>query len=295
MIWQISTGIMAVLLAAAGVRLHSIHMALREIRTGLEEKLAKETNTPITLACADREVRALAAGLNAQLRRLRKEQLRLQSGNDELRTAITNIAHDLRTPLTAINGYLELLEQEDLNEKQIGYIAVLRERSENLKELTEELFAYAVAASTAETLQTETVCLNKTLEQALTAYYAPLTERGIYPEIRICGETVTRKLNGKALERILGNILNNAAKYSAGDLTVELDSSGELRFSNAAPELSEVEVGKLFDRFYTVETARGSTGLGLSIARLLTEKMHGEIFAEYCEGRLVIRLRFPEG
>lgn len=88
-------------------------------------------------------------------------------------------------------------------------------------------------------------------------------------------------------------LLSNAAKYSDGDLKITLDRNGYITFKNRASHLSEVEAGKLFDRFYTVENVKGSTGLGLSIARLLTEKMGGSITASWNNGYLVITLWFP--
>ena len=91
---------------------------------------------------------------------------------------------------------------------------------------------------------------------------------------------------------MLGNLLNNALKYSGGDLDVALEPDGAITLSNAAPGLDEVQVGRLFDRFYTVESARHSTGLGLSIARSLTERMDGTVSAQYEDGRLIIRLCF---
>ncbi len=105
---------------------------------------------------------------------------------------------------------------------------------------------------------------------------------------------MVRNLNRAALSRILGNLLTNALKYSGGDLDVTLDGDGTITLSNAAPGLDEVQVGRLFDRFYTVETGRHSTGLGLSIARALTERMGGTIAARYEDGRLRVELRFPE-
>ena len=99
-----------------------------------------------------------------------------------------------------------------------------------------------------------------------------------------------RKLDSDALSRVFSNLLNNAAKYSDGDLEIALTESGEITFSNTAKELSAVEVEQLFDRFYTVEAARHSTGLGLSIARSLIQRMGGSIAAEYGDERLTIRI-----
>ena len=105
-------------------------------------------------------------------------------------------------------------------------------------------------------------------------------------------EPVLLKLDPTALTRIFSNIINNAIKYSDGDFSVVLDKNGSIVFSNTAKELSTVEVGKLFDRFYTVDSARKSTGLGLSIAKLLTERMKGTIKAEYISDKLYIIVSF---
>lgn len=96
------------------------------------------------------------------------------------------------------------------------------------------------------------------------------------------------------LRRVFDNILGNAAKYSDGDLSVTLLERRTVLFSNAAAGLGHVRAERLFDRFYTVESATGGVGLGLSIAKMLTERMGGNIGAEYSEGRLCIRLGFEK-
>ena len=93
---------------------------------------------------------------------------------------------------------------------------------------------------------------------------------------------------------MFANLLSNALKYSDGDLWVEMTENGEITFSNTAPGLDEVQTERLFDRFYTLESARKSTGLGLSIARVLMERMCGTIAAQYWKGRLYLRIALPE-
>ena len=90
------------------------------------------------------------------------------------------------------------------------------------------------------------------------------------------------------------NLINNAIKYSDGDLDIILTETGEIIFSNTASDLNEIQVERLFDRFYTVETARKSTGLGLSIARILVEQMNGTITANFENGKLSITIQLPE-
>ncbi len=271
-----------------------LRRSIRETAEELEEKLRTDTNTLISISSGDRTVRRLAAQINRQLQALRRERLRLQSGNDELTDAVTNISHDLRTPLTAICGYLDLLEQEPQSESSARYLAILRERTEAMCSLTEELFRYSVITAAAEELKREPVCLNAVLEQSLAGLYGALSARGIEPEIQIPANAVTRELDAAALRRIFDNLLSNAVKYSDGDLAVSLLPDGTVTFSNSARTLSRVQAERLFDRFYTVETARSSTGLGLSIAKLLTEKMGGTASAEYEGGTLHIRIAFPQ-
>ncbi len=259
----------------------------------LGERLSSDTNNPIFLSSRDLHALKLAAELNVQLKELRRQRQQYENGDRELKEAVTNVSHDLRTPLTAICGYLELLGKGDKTPDQARYLALIADRAEAMRQLTEELLRYSVAAGGEEEPALEPVDLNAAVEEAVASFYGALTEGGIVPTVSLPEERVVRNLDRAALSRVLGNLLNNALKYSGGDLSVVLEPNGILTLSNAAPELDEVQVGRLFDRFYTVESARRSTGLGLSIARSLTERMGGTITARYEEGRLSVELHFP--
>ena len=292
--WIILTGALALGILCLLLYLLVLRRSIREVAEELEEKLRTDTNTLISISTGDRSVRALASQIDRQLRALRRERLRLQTGSDELTAAVTNISHDLRTPLTAVCGYLDLLEQEPQSEKCQRYLAVIRERTDAMRSLTEELFRYSVITAAADALSPEAVCLNDVLEQSLAGFYGALSACGITPDIQMPEEKIVRKLDAAALRRIFDNILSNAVKYADGDLAVTLLPDGAVTFSNSAQALSRVQAERLFDRFYTVEAARDSTGLGLSIAKLLTEKMGGTISADYADGRLRIRTVFPQ-
>ena len=205
--------------------------------------------------------------------------------------AVTNISHDLRTPLTAICGYLDLLHKEPLSENAERYLCLIENRTEAIKQLTEELFRYCVVLS-AQALEMESVCLNGVLEESIAAFYAALTSRGIQPQIHLSGKRIEKQLSREALARVFSNILNNTLKYSDGDLEITLRDDGEIVFSNTASELNEIQVGKLFDRFFTVEAARNSGGLGLSIAKTLVEQMGGRISAKLADHVLSIQIQF---
>lgn len=284
------TILLTVILALLG-KIYMMHKAALEIGEAFEDRLAADTNTLIDISSRDPYLCQLAASINTQLRILRKQRHKYLSGDRELTEAVTNISHDLRTPLTAICGYLDLLEKEPLNENAARYLSLIANRTEAMKQLTEELFRYSVILSTQE-LEMETVCLNSVLEETIAAFYAALTARGLRPQIHMSGKRVEKQLNREALARVFGNLLNNALKYSDGDLEITLYDNGEITFANAASGLNEIQVGKLFDRFFTVEAARNSNGLGLAISKTLVEQMGGTIAADYCQGRLTIRIQF---
>ena len=157
-----------------------------------------------------------------------------------------------------------------------------------MKQLTEELFRYSVILSDDTPKKTEDVCVNRMLEESIAAFFPALSQRGITPTIDITKKRVVRNVDPAELERVFSNILSNAVKYCENDLDITMTEDGRITFSNTTGGLSPVQVQQLFDRFYTVEAARNSTGLGLSIARTLVERMGGQIGAQYTDGRLVI-------
>lgn len=259
-------------------KIFSMRRAAGDIGAEFSARLAEDTNVGIDVSTKDRSIRRLAAQIDRQLKHLRHRHIRFTQGDRELKDAITNIAHDLRTPLTAICGYMELLEREDLTEGARRYLQIISKRIEAMKQLTEELFRYSVIVSAADDGR-DNIVLNSALEDCLAAHYSSLKQRGITPEISIPQAKIERVLNKAALSRILDNIMSNALKYSDGDLYVALLPDGSIIFRNNAKDLDEISTGRLFDRFYTVENGRGGTGLGLSIAKILTEQMGGTIKA----------------
>ena len=286
-------GLAAVVIGLLAAKIFLMRKAAGEIAQSLGEKLRADTNTLIDISTRDRAMRVLASQINGELRRLQVLRRRYRQGDLELKAAVTNLSHDLRTPLTAICGYLELLEGEEKAPKAAEYLEIIQGRALLLRQLTEELFRYCMVLSDPGDLAPEPISLNAVLESSLAAFYAELTGRGVQPVVHMPPEKVVRRLDRAALSRVFSNLLSNAAKYSDGDLEITLTPGGAVVFANSSRSLSSVEVQKLFDRFYTVEAARKSTGLGLSIARALAERMGGELAAEYREGKLYITAYFP--
>ena len=286
-------GVLAVVIVILMVKIRIMQKSMDEICSCLSEHLSSDTNRLITVSSSDRCVRQLASEIARQLAELRRQRRQYISGDRELKEAVTNISHDLRTPLTAICGYLELLESEEMTDNTRRYVEQIQSRTEALKVLTEELFRYSVISSVSD-LNYEAVNLSRVLEDTLLSFYGAFEQKKIAPNISLPDGAIVRSLDKSALSRIFGNVISNAVKYSDGDFFVTMTDTGEITFSNSASELSSVDVGKLFDRFYTVDSARKSTGLGLSIAKLLTERMGGRISAEYKSTTLTVKLYFRE-
>lgn len=294
MLWLgILCGLLFLAVVALTIKICMLKKSITEICDGFERCLHTDTNVQVSISSRDETIRTLAKAINIQLSELRKIKRQYENGNQELKDAITNISHDLRTPLTAIWGYLDLLEKKELPEDEKRYIEQIRNRSEALKQLTEELFRYSVISSTPE-MSYENVDVRRLIEETLISFEGALQEANIIPDVQMPANPIWRRLDSTALIRIFSNIINNAIKYTDGDFSVVLDEDGSITFSNTAKNLNTVEVGKLFDRFYTVDSARKSTGLGLSIAKLLTERMKGTIKAEYVSNRLYITVSFSK-
>lgn len=292
MFLSVCCGALLIIIIFLTIKLLSVHRGITDISWCITEKLQQETNTLITVSSNDCYIRSLAVVLNKQLKELRIQHRRYVQGDKELKDAVTYIAHDLRTPLTAIKGYLDLAKNEEKNAKLAEYLKVVEERIAVMNQLTEELFRYSIITST-DSLSFEHVDIKRLLEECVLSFYGVLSQRGIEPQIEIESDEVICYLDVQAARRVINNIISNCVKYSDGDFCVRLLRNGSITFSNKASNLDNVKVGRLFDRFYTVESNSQSTGLGLSIAKTLTERMHGTIGADYSSGRLSIMVSFP--
>lgn len=288
---SILIGILLLIIAWLSAKIYFLRKSAQEIRKAFKDRLAADTNTLIDISTGDPYMRKLASEINVQLRLLRRKRRRYQQGDLELKEAITNISHDLRTPLTAINGYLDLLEREEKSETVQRYLSYIQNRTEVLKNLTEELFRYSVVTASQD-LKSEPTDVVRVLEESLLSFYGAMQKRGMKPQVELPEEPVWRQLDGSSVNRIFSNIISNALKYSDGDLSVVMETDGTITFSNPARNLDAVTIGRLFDRFYTVEASRNSTGLGLSIAKILTERLGGNIKADYRDETLYIIVAF---
>lgn len=289
--WVIS-GLLFLVCVILMIKIALMKRSMEEIRVGMEEILSEDTNRLLSVSSKDRHVILLAVSLNRQLRLLRKQRQIYLSKNREVTETITNVSHDLRTPLTAISGYLELLQEEEVSPAAKEYLSCIRERTQALKNLTEELFQYLLTSSP-KNQKPEIFDANRALQDELLGFYAAFFEKHITPLLELPDEPVFVVFNASAFGRICSNLLQNILKYSEGSVSVSLSENGVITFSNETSQLDELQVKRLFWRFYTVETAQYATGLGLSIASALAEQLGGSLTADYKAGRLDLILSLP--
>ena len=128
------------------------------------------------------------------------------------------------------------------------------------------------------------------IEETLANFYVLFKENNIVPEIKIEETKIYKMIDKNTIIRVFENILSNVTKYSNGNFKVKLDRNGKITFSNKSSSLDATTVEKIFDRYYTVENAKKSTGIGLSIAKQLVELNNGNIVGKYEKGNLIIEI-----
>ncbi|HIS87395.1 MAG TPA: HAMP domain-containing histidine kinase, partial [Candidatus Caccenecus avistercoris] len=228
------------------VKLYVIKQSIKEIEKSFSKILRTDTNNTIAISSSDKDIKNLTINLNNNLSELRGQKLQYKNGNQELKKIITNISHDLRTPLTAIKGYVDLIEQEKLSNNQKKYLKVIQKKSNELTELTGQLFEYTKLIDIDVKIKKEECCINEILEETLVSYYSIFKEQDIIPNISICSTKVYKIVNKISIIRVFENILSNVIKYSNGDLKVEMQENGTITFSNKATSLDETTVQKIF-------------------------------------------------
>ena len=270
-----------------------LRRAFDEIGTQVKDHLDGTNSSAFQLTTADREARKLANDLNGELQQLHAERISLKDGDKRMKANVTAISHDLRTPLTAINSYVDLLDGEKDENKLKEYLERIKDRTSELKDMTSDLFNYSVSADMQydSQLSVEDIDLKQIIETSLISFYNDLNAKGITPETDFPDQKVIINCNRKTLMRIFDNVFSNVAKY-ATSLSVSLSENGVVTVSNDAPELTSVQVSKMFDKYFTVSDGAASTGIGLSIAKELIAHMGGEISAGLNGGRLTIKLEF---
>jgi len=268
---------------------------LRQLRRQLDEIIKTDTNARLTTATSDKDVAALAASVNTMLERNRRTLFEKNSAEAALKRAVTNISHDLRTPLTSALGYLQMLETAELDDvTRARYVETVKGRLEVLSVLMNNLFEFArlIEGDAEPDIRPINIC--NILRDTLSESYTELEAKGFTLDVEIPDKPETRLCDEDGLRRVIQNLIKNAHTHGRDRLIVKVDD-GAIKIANKAEGLEELDTGRIFERFYTTDTSRTSknTGLGLAIAKELTERMGGNILAKTEGEYFIIQIHLP--
>lgn len=274
------------------LKIYVMKKSIREIEQSFKYILKSDTNNVISITSEDKEIKTLTSSLNRELIDLRNQKLQYENGNQKLKRLITDISHDLRTPLTAISGYIELLGEEQLKQKQKEYVKIINNKTNELTSLTEQLRDLSTGIDLERKVKQENSCINDILEETIASCYNLFKEKKIVPNISICEKKICKNIDKDMIIRVFENLISNAIKYSDNNCNITLNEDGRIYFSNKASKLDVTTVKKIFDRYYTVENMKKYSGLGLTIAKQLVEINGGIITAKYIKNELYIEILF---
>jgi signal transduction histidine kinase len=243
------------------------------------------------------DIAELIEQINALLKiqkNLRTEYLLKDSNMKEV---ITNLSHDIRTPLTSLDGYFQLLVESEVQADRERYMKIIQSRIKSLKEMLEELFTYTKLQNDSFHLEVIPQNINRLFFDTIFSFYDSFTEMNMEPDVQVTEEQLTVIINEEALKRVLQNIIKNGLEHSEGHIRISLqrlNNKAVMIFQNTYKSSEIIDINKVFDRFYKADKARSntSTGIGLSIAKELVKRMGGEISANLEEDIFQIRIEF---
>ncbi|MCM1082117.1 MAG: ATP-binding protein [Clostridium sp.] len=284
--------------------IYLIHLKgeMKNIKRELGETKAMSYNRQLTVSLFDRDLTELSSQINDNLDYQKKLKLEAERSETRLKQSVSDIAHDLRTPLTVIKGNLQLLlENDTLTEKDRNYINTCMDKADMLKCMVDDFFEMSLLESDGQVMQMKEVNGTNIIMQFIADHEAVIREHNLEPDIRLPEKSVMLLADEQMLTRMLGNLLGNVLKYAEQEFVIAMELKEkdnkmlcDISFSNKLSEDASIDVTHLFDRTYRGSRARTGqgAGLGLYIVRLLAEKQGAIVFAEETGGRLSIHMLF---
>ena len=290
----ILVGVIITLICILGSYMRHVKDICRQLRFLREH----ESNMLITKEIKLGNIKELTDLLNEMIKERKEEAAQYVKKERMIADTYTNLSHDIRTPLTSMDGYFQLLETCSSEADRKRYIEIIEERIESLKEMLEELFTYTKLKNETYELKKERQNLTQILKETVFSYYDEWAERGIVPEFDLTDTPVWIMGNGQALRRIIQNIVKNGLDHGNKELKIQLkkkENRAKLVFKNRVEYPDRIDLQRVFERFYKADEARSknSTGLGLSITKGFVLKMNGEISAQMKGDWFSIHISFP--
>ena len=278
-----------IIIAILIIRITIIKANVRQIKKELQKSKDEDYNRQIRVSLTDKDVEKLAAEINSNLDYQNDLKLETQRSRRQLEQSISDIAHDLRTPLTVVKGNLQMLENEPLSEKGRSYLDISIRRSDALKSMVDEFFELSVLESDSAPVELEKTDIVSFLADFIIENETLIRNASLTPEITFPEKSLYINANKEMLTRVFNNLIGNVLKYARDsfELIVEEkkdEKKGEychIRIGNKTEDPQSIDTDHIFDRTYRADKTRsaGSAGLGLYIARLLVEKQKGSMTA----------------
>lgn len=291
----IVAGILSILLILSLSYILFLQLQLRNINRQLTKRLEEKTRQPLTVELFNRDLNALVVNINRCLKE--EELLRLDSSREEkaFKEVIANISHDLRTPLTAIRGYQQLLEKDHLTDKQRVRLQIAQKHAKELEGLIENFFKYSYLVTSDLKLNSQCIDLTNLVMEELAESVVNLEVSGLRINFQD-GPQIFAMVDQYMTTRIIQNLIQNCIDHSAGDIEVSVSAEdwAIVSFRNPVNDKSKIDIDRIFDRFYTGDQARSrTTGLGLHIVQHLVQEMGGSVGASIENNIIEIMLRLP--
>lgn len=270
---------------------------IRDISRQLKEIKAQDTNVLVHSNGSGRTSAELINEINLLLREMQRSRVTYQQRNHALEQMMTNISHDLRTPLTSALGYIHLLRDSALTEEEKEReLAIVERRLIRLEELIDSFFEFSQTISSEKAPEKSEVNIIAVLEESIAHYYDDYLSRNREILFNCSQHRLIIHSNQKMLLRIFDNLIGNALKHGDGNLTVSVDAAEDVQimFANRLYDPG-LETDRLFDEFYTTDISRtkGNTGLGLAIVKQFTELLGGSASVQNTDGLFLLTVRIP--
>lgn len=308
MIWKILTAVLAIIVIIMAAVLLKIRAQLRDINDQLDFLYENDTNMLIGTDTNLIYLGQFKQRVNRFVEQWHKKRAEAAKKEQMISDTYTNLSHDIRTPLTSLDGYFQLLKDEKDEKIQAHYIGIIQERITSLKDMLEELFMFTKLKNDTFKLEMDRCCVSRLLKQTVFSYYDEWKMRGIEPVVDICDEQIFILANTQALKRVFQNVIKNGLVHGKNDIEIRLYTKAlgnvsdknqgnrmvNISVSNTIENPENVDVSQVFERFYKADEARSvtSSGLGLSIAKELVERMDGKINAQIEDNRFCINISY---
>lgn len=291
--------VLAVAVAVLGVRTVVMRREIRSMSRQLEDLSAGRSEKKISLTLVDARLNELAAQINENMELQKQLRIDARKSEQRLKDSIAGVSHDLRTPLTAIIGYIQMLERRGLNGEQQEKATIILKKANAMRELVESFFELSVIESGQSELAEEAVNFTNIVSEAVVDFIPRFEAAELEPDVDLGDKSLYIAGDTTALGRIVQNLLSNALKYTAGRVKVALEErDGEIILTvvNEVRPDTPPDMERIFERFYTGDDCRnsGSAGLGLYIVKLLAEKMQGAVSASLENKMLSVYVVFQE-